>query len=396
MPTKNNRRQGTLATALVTAAFVAVVCLRHGAAGIAAADEAPSPSDKLSESKPADAKPSDSKPAETIPPAAKPEERSAEVDADVNLFADAIAFAQARCVKLYGAGIGREHGYATGIIVSPDGLILTAQGIYLAGDRIRVVLPDGSVHLAEVRRRSEPLQTALLKIDAATPKYFDVPEVQPARKGEWVLAVSNLFKVAEGDEELSVNLGVASLRTKLEAKRGTSDVPYDEELMLIDAITSNPGAPGGAVVTIDGRLAGMVGKIIESTSTNTRLNYAVPSDLLRQFIDDKPVRVVSLTPLPAAGKASLGFQLFTLGGKRAPAYIESVQRGSPADKAGVRKDDLVLTLGGEIVRNVADAQKAMAELRPGQEVPILLKRKQEILQVSITAEQDKSDVKKPK
>src|SRR4051812_37430363 len=51
-----------------------------------------------------------------------------------NVFADAVAYAQARCVKLYGAGIGREHGYATGMIVSPDGKILCAQGIYLAGD----------------------------------------------------------------------------------------------------------------------------------------------------------------------------------------------------------------------------------------------------------------------
>ena len=80
-------------------------------------------------------------------------------------FRDAIAYAQKRCVKVYGGGAGREHGYATGLVVSPDGLILTAQGIYLSEERVRVVLPDGSRHNAEVLRRSEPLQAALLKID---------------------------------------------------------------------------------------------------------------------------------------------------------------------------------------------------------------------------------------
>ena len=57
-----------------------------------------------------------------------------------NPFARAITFAQQRCVRIYGAGIGREHGYASGVIVSPDGHILTARGIYLASDRLRVAM----------------------------------------------------------------------------------------------------------------------------------------------------------------------------------------------------------------------------------------------------------------
>jgi len=304
------------------------------------------------------------------------------------IFSEAIRFAQARCVKIYGASIGREHGYASGILVSPKGLILTAQGVYLSGSRIQVVLPNGEVHSATIERRGEALQTALLKIDASTPEYFEVPAEQPARQGDWVLAVSNLYKVAEGSERLSVNLGVLSLRTRLDAKRGTQEVHYDGDVVLIDAITSNPGAPGGAVVTADGRLCGMIGKNIESTSTNTRLNYAVPADLLRKFIDDQPIAPVAL-PAQAQGPAALGIRLFTLGGKRAPAYIDSVQRDSPADKAGLRKDDLVMIVGGEIVRSVGDYQKALALLTPGKEVPLLVKRKRDIVRVLITPAAEK-------
>ena len=90
------------------------------------------------------------------------------------MFGEALAKAQPRCVKLYGAGTNVEAGYATGLLVSNDGLILTAQGIYLAGERMRAVLPDGGVYDVMVVRRSEPLQLALLKIDAKTPNYFEL------------------------------------------------------------------------------------------------------------------------------------------------------------------------------------------------------------------------------
>jgi S1-C subfamily serine protease len=148
-----------------------------------------------------------------------------------------------------------------------------------------------------VLQQNARLQLALLKIDAETPEYFELSAEPVARKGDWILAINNAFKVADGPEPLSVNLGVISLRTRLQLRRGVQDFSYDGDVLLIDAITSNPGAAGGAVVTADQRLAGMIGKVIESTSTNTRLNYAVPSDLLAQFVvgklADEPVASVA-------------------------------------------------------------------------------------------------------
>ena len=313
-----------------------------------------------------------------------------------NVFAEAIAYAQKRCVKIYGAQIGRIEGFATGVIVSDDGLILTGQSAFLSGSSIKVVLPDGTQHLAAIERRSPSLQVALLRIQTKTPDFFEVPEEAPAGKGDWVIAVTNLFKVADGAEELSVNLGIVSLRTQLKAKRGTQDVPYEGEALLVDAITSNPGAEGGALVTVDGRLAGMVGKIIESKSTNTRLNYAVPSDLLHKFIAGKLIGPVARQKA-GGGKAELGIRLFTLGGKRAPAYVDRVVPGSPAAIAGFKKDDLVLTIDGEIVKNVRDCKKMFDALVPDEEVVILIKRKNDILRATLVPVEVKStaEVKKP-
>ena len=301
-------------------------------------------------------------------------------------FAAAIAYANQRTVQVYGAGIGREPGYASGLIVSAQGHILTAQGVYLAAERLRVVLPDGSEHLAKVERRSVPLQAVLLKIEAATPQHFILPEKGVARKGDWVLSVSNAFKVAVGREKPSVNLGIVSLRTELDAKRGTQDVHYEGDVLLIDAITSNPGAPGGALVGVSGELVGMIGKIIEGRSTNTRLNYAVPADLLQKFVAGKLLAANPIEPPPSAGeKVDLGIRIFRLGGKKSPAYVDRVLPNSLAAKAGIKPDDLVVTIGDETVRDVEDYLRIEATLAAGQPIVLGVKRKVELLEITIGA-----------
>ena len=118
---------------------------------------------------------------------------------------------------------------------------------------------------------------ALLKISPTEElDCFSLSDSDVGQKGDWVIALSNAFKVASKSEPVSAMIGVISLRSSIEARLNQRDVAYKGPLVLIDAITSNPGASGGAVVTFDGDLVGMVGKLINSSETNTRLNYAVP------------------------------------------------------------------------------------------------------------------------
>lgn len=303
------------------------------------------------------------------------------------VFAPAVEYAQARTVKIFGAGIGRSPGYATGLIVSPQGEILTTQGVFLAGDNLRVTLADGTTHPAQVVRRSQKLLTALLKIDAITQEHFELSEKPVAVKGDWILGVSNAFKVADGSEPLSVNIGVLSLRTRLDARRGYHEFPYDGDVYLIDAITSNPGAAGGAVVNAEGKLVGMIGRVIESRATNTRLNYAIPADLLKEFVEGKEeapaVASADVTPMTGQ-KAELGIRLFALGGRKSPAYIDRVVAGSPAAQAGLKTDDLIVSIGGQVVRDGGDFRRIVESLRPGSEVVLEVKRKNELLSVKIT------------
>ena len=305
-------------------------------------------------------------------------------DAQPMLFDQVLADAQKRCVKIYGGGIGREHGYATGILVGPDGLIVASQGVYLASPRVRVVTADGRLWDAQTLRRSDALQTALLKIDAKTPEHFEVEREPVARTGDWVAAVANAFKVADGDEPLSVNLGIVSMRAQLDTKKRATDFDVEGDVLLVDAITSNPGSAGGALITTDGRLAGMIGKMLESESTNTRLNYAVPNDLLARFIAGEEI-VVADDAERQDGPGTLGIRLFKLGGRRAPAYIDSVVAGSPAAKAGLKSDDLVLEMNGQWIRNVREFDDEIDDLRVGDKVKLILKRDQDVLAVTLTA-----------
>jgi serine protease Do len=298
-------------------------------------------------------------------------------------FQKAIEQAQARTVKVYGAAIGRSPGYASGIIVSREGHILTAQGVFLAADNLRVTLADGTMHPASVVRRSAELQAALLKIDAPTPAYFDLAERPAPDSGDWILAVSNAFKVADGAEPLSVNVGVLAQRLPIDARRGVQDSPYAADAWLYDAITSNPGADGGAVVTAEGKLVGMIGRVLESKSTGTRLNYAVPADLLARFVagNDQPL---ATTNPSSNGKADLGIRLFALGGRRAPAFIDRLAPDGPAAAAGLATDDLIVTIGGQIVRDAGDFKRLVEELPIGQPVVVEVKRKNELLRVELT------------
>jgi serine protease Do len=310
-----------------------------------------------------------------------------------NAFAEAIAYAQKRCVKIYGTGIGREHGYATGLLVSGDGLVLTATGPYLAGSNIRVILPDGVLHRATLLRREDRLLCGLLKIEAATPDFFELSAQSKAQAGDWVVAIGNTFKIAEGREFLSVHLGIVSLRTRLDAKYKAQNLDLASEVLVLDAITSNPGIGGGALVNLENKLVGMVGRVVESEDTQTRLNYALPIETLREFVHPKPdsgngaaTAASTSTDTPAVVKrADLGIRVFKLSGLGAPAYIERVVPSSSAASAGLKKDDLVLKVGDRVVQNCREYLLAEESLAPGQSVPLTLKRKQEILLVSVVA-----------
>ena len=161
--------------------------------------------------------------------------------------AEAIARAEPRMVKIFGAGgVRGMEGYQSGMLISPQGHILTANTYALDTDYVTVVLADGRKFDAKLLGAEPRLEVAVLKIEAANLPCFRLAQAVKVEAGTGVLAVSNLFNVATGDEPDSVQKGTIAVVTQLEARRGVFETPYHGPVYVLDVTTNNPGAAGGA------------------------------------------------------------------------------------------------------------------------------------------------------
>lgn len=307
-----------------------------------------------------------------------------------------------RVVKLYGLKAGANAGYGTGVLISPDGFVLTVNSLLIDARKLKVVTADGVNREATILRRDPKRQLALLKLtpkesDTTTtpPPYFDLgceaatpPTLRP---GDWVVVAGNPFKVADGAEPASLAHGVFSARTRLDARRATKEFPYHGDVLILDAVTSNPGAAGSAVVDLDARFVGLIGRDVTSNLTHTHLNYAIPRDVLCEFIHEalNPTKPIDGEPADETKKTETvdwGFRLTRKGYRDLPAMVERVRKGSPAESAGVRQDDLILSINGANVSNPDEVDKRLALMRPGEALDLVIRRGRSILPIRVEPE----------
>jgi len=301
----------------------------------------------------------------------------------------------ARTVKIVGARVGQTVGYGCGIVVSADGLVLTVDSGLLDGRNVRAYLPDGTpCRLAPVRADHDR-QLALLRMVADDDTntsgcaWFDLDAAADPVRGTTVWASGNPFKVAAGAEPVSFARGVLAGTTRLDATRGTQDFPYRGEVLVIDAITSTPGFAGGPLVDADGRLLGMIGRMVEARMTHTMLNYAVPARVLADFVRSATDRAaVSAATAQPPRTAYHGIKFFELGYQANPVYVERVRRDSPAARAGIRKDDLIIGADGKPVPKLEALERIIADFLPGDTLELTVLRGDEVRKFSIVLEEE--------
>lgn len=281
-------------------------------------------------------------------------------------------------VKIYGAGGLRGlEAYQSGIILSPDGRIATAMSTVLDSEGIDCVLDDGRRFEATLLGVDPRRELAVLTIDA-TDLPVAVPAEERAAAGTRVLAVSNMFGVAVGDERASVQRGVIASVVPLEARRGAADAPYTGTVYVLDFTTNNPGSPGGAIVDSRGRLLGMIGKELRSSASGIWLNYALPVDeLLTGSEAIVAGRSVAAPPADATpfDVRLLGIVLVPDLLDRTPPFVEAVVPGSTGARAGLAADDLLIAVGGRAVGSRAAAERAVGAIPAGDPVRLSVIRK---------------------
>lgn len=307
---------------------------------------------------------------------------------------DTIDQVQAKVVKVYGAGGLRGlEAYQSGFLVSPEGHVLTAWSYVLDSDRITVTLNDGRRLEAKLLGADPRLEVAVLKVEAQGLPYFDLREAVAAEAGTRVLAFSNLFGVAMGNERASVQRGTVSVTTRLEARRCTFDTPYTGPVYVLDVVTNNPGAAGGALVTRRGQLLGMLGKELRNAMNNTWLNYAVPVASLRDSVEQiRAGKLVAKTEEPDKNKPSHAMSLSRLGivlvpdvVERTPPYVDQVFAGSPAARSGLRPDDLVVLLGNRLIQSCKSLRAELEYVDFEDEVRLTVLRGQQLHEVVLQA-----------
>jgi serine protease Do len=174
----------------------------------------------------------------------------------------------------------------------------------------------------------------------------------------------------------------------LEARRGSYEVPYRGDVYILDCTTNNPGAPGGAVVDWRGRLVGMLGKELRASESGIWLNYAIPVESLAagyaEIIAGTANADAGPQP-PGAGfdPAVLGMVLVPDLLDRTPPFIETVAADSPAARAGLRPDDLVIAVGGRSVASRAAVQQALSALAAGDLVRLSIVRDGAIMECEL-------------
>jgi serine protease Do len=319
-----------------------------------------------------------------------------------------------KLVKLFGAGGFRGlASYGTGVLISHDGgktiRILTVNSHILDTRDLRIHFYDGTRWHGKVIAREPQLDIALVEIDAGQRKldiehYFDATAAakRPVQEpGTGILAFSNQFQIATRDEPMSIQRGVVAAYSKLAGRIGVFEAAYHGDVYVVDAITNNPGAGGGVITTRKGELLGLIGKELRNELTNTWINYAIPLSATIDVPgkDGKKVKVSIMDivtkgkdykPLPKIDKVAIrafhGIVLVPNVVERTPPYIEEVIPGSPADKAKLKPDDLIVYIDGLPVPDINTFNTILAGYGPGGEPKLEIQRGDKLTTVPIKLE----------
>jgi Do/DeqQ family serine protease len=269
-------------------------------------------------------------------------------------------------------------GLGSGVIVSPEGYLLTNHHVIEGATDIDVRLADGREARARVVGTDPETDIAVLKIDLSPLPVVALGDVSRLSVGDAVLAIGNPFNVGQ-----TVTSGIVSA-----LGRNRLGLSTFENFIQTDAAI-NPGNSGGALVDARGALVGINTAIYSQSGGSLGIGFAVPVDLARQVMDDlvREGRVIrgwiGVEPrdLPADLAASLGLEKVT------GVLITGVLQGGPAALAGVRPGDLVTAVGPRSVQTTADLLKAVAALKPKSVVALNLVRGGQRVNVEVTVGQ---------
>ncbi|MGQ9863800.1 MAG: Do family serine endopeptidase [Bacteroidia bacterium] len=271
-------------------------------------------------------------------------------------------------------------GSGSGVIISPDGYIVTSNHVIEKATQIEVTLLNNQTYRAQIVGKDPSTDLAVLKIateeELPTLPYGNSDELQI---GEWVLAVGNPFGLTS-----TVTAGIVSAKGR--SLNLLNDKFRIESFIQTDAAV-NPGNSGGALVNLKGELVGINTAIASLTGTFAGYSFAVPVSIVKKVVDD-------LTKYGEVQRAFLGVVISDITPEiqenediavSQGVYIREVNPESAAEEAGLKPGDVIIKVGEVPVKNTAELQEQIGRYRPGDEVKITYLRgdKSNVVQVTL-------------
>ena len=260
----------------------------------------------------------------------------------------------------------QQKGSGSGVIIRPDGYIVTNNHVVNGATSIQVTLNNNQQYDATVVGTDPATDVAIIKVDATDLPTIPMGDSDALRLGEWVLAIGSPLGA---QLRSTITAGIVSAK-------GRSMPDYSGEFKIESFIQTdaavNPGNSGGALVNKKGELVGINTAIVSQTGSYTGYSFAVPVNIVKRVAQD-------LMDFGSVKRAVLGISMGSVDKKFADemklssisgVYINEVMKGSAAEKAGLKKNDVIVAIDGQKITDASSVQAKVGSYHPGDKAVI--------------------------
>ncbi|HSQ34833.1 MAG TPA: Do family serine endopeptidase [Candidatus Binatia bacterium] len=266
----------------------------------------------------------------------------------------------------------RRSGEGSGFFISADGYVLTNNHVVKDAVKVKILTVDKEEFTARIIGTDPKTDLALLKINAKSVPFVNLGDSSAVEVGEWVLAIGNPF-----GQVSTVTAGIIS------AKGRQLGLAQYEDFLQTDAAI-NMGNSGGPLINMKGEAIGINSTILTPSSGNIGIGFAIPANMAKKVVAD----------LKSKGKVvrgwfGIGIQDVTESDAKdlelaaAGVLIMKVEENSPAQKAGLKRYDLIVAINGKAVKAAADLQMEIANSNPGDEITVTIYRNRDKQNIKI-------------
>ena len=283
----------------------------------------------------------------------------------------------------YGQPQSREQkGSGSGVIIRPDGYIVTNNHVVAGATSISVTLNNNQQYDATIVGTDPVTDVAIIKVDATDLPTIPMGDSDKLRLGEWVLAIGSPLGA---QLRSTITAGIVSAKG-----RSMPSGEFKIESFIQTDAAVNPGNSGGALVNKKGELVGINTAIVSQTGSYTGYSFAVPVNIVKRVAQD-------LMDFGSVKRAVLGITMSSVDKKFADemklsdvsgVYINEVLKGSAADKGGLKKDDVIVAIDGQKITDGASVQAKVNSYHPGDKATITIIRDGKKQDVSVTFQSD--------